>query len=49
MKKMRTYAAGMLAVLLGVPLSEKAFGQGIDIAYGVFDVVLSAIDASGGS
>lgn len=49
MKKMRIYAAGVLAVLLGVPLTEKAFGQGIEIAYGVFDVVLAAIDASGGS
>lgn len=49
MKRFRMYAAGLLAVLLGVPLTEKAFAQSTDIAYGVFDVVLAAIDASGGS
>ncbi len=49
MKRIRMYAAGLLAVLLGVPLTEKAFAQTGDILYSVFGITAAAIDASGGS
>ena len=49
MKRIRLYSAGLLAVLLGVPLTEKAFAQGWDLAYGIFSLTATAVDASGGS
>jgi hypothetical protein len=38
--KLRVYAAGLLAFLIGVPLTEKAFGQ-------IGDVIVSSIDLAG--
>ena len=45
--KLRIYAAGLLAFLIGVPLTEKAFGQAEDIfSYSVG--LAQAIAASAG-
>lgn len=44
------YAAGVLAFLLGVPLTQRAFAQeGFDIFFASLDLAGAIADASGGS
>jgi hypothetical protein len=47
LKKLRLYAAGLLAFLVGVPLTEQAFAQVGDIVQSSFDLA-GAIAASAG-
>ncbi len=46
-QRLRVYAAGLLAVLLGVPLTEQAFAD--DIAGAAIDLGTAISRASGGS
>ncbi len=48
-QRLRLYAAGLLAVLMGVPLTEQAFAQSTDIAGSAIDLGLAISRASGGS
>ena len=45
----RVLAAGALAFFIGVPLTEKAFGQVGDIVWGSIDLTLGLLEASDGS
>ena len=45
---MRLYAAGLLAALLGIPLTEKAFGQVGNIVGASFDLAGAIASLSGG-
>ncbi len=47
--KPRLYMAGLVAFLLGVPLTEKAFGRTEDIVWAAFDLAAVIADASDGS
>jgi len=47
--KPRLYMAGLIAFLLGVPLTEKAFGRTEDIVWTAFDLAGAIADASDGS
>jgi hypothetical protein len=47
LKKWRWYAAGLLAFVVGVPLTEQAFAQVGDIVSSSFDLA-AAIAASAG-
>lgn len=49
MKRIRIYAAGLLAVLLGVPLTEQAYAQSGDVFGAAFDLANTIARASGGS
>jgi hypothetical protein len=46
---MRLYAAGTLAVLLGVPLTEKAMAQGLDVAFAAINLAGFITEASAGT
>jgi hypothetical protein len=48
-QRLRLYAAGLLAVLLGVPLTEQAFAQTSDIAGAAIDLGTAISRVSGGS
>jgi hypothetical protein len=48
LNKLRLYAAGLLAVLLGIPLTEKAFGQTGDIVSASFGLADAISRISGG-
>ena len=47
MKKLRLYAAGLVAFLIGIPLTEQAFGQVGNIVTASFDL-FGAITKSAG-
>ena len=48
--RMRWYAAGFLAFLIGVPLTEKAFGQGTgDIVYASLNLAGAIANSARGS
>jgi hypothetical protein len=47
--KLRLYLAGLVAFLIGVPLSEKAFGQVGDIVSGSLILTEGIIDSAGRS
>ncbi len=47
--KLRLYAAGLAAFLIGVPLTEKAFGQAGDIIDASIGLAAAIIDSAGGS
>ena len=46
--KLRLYVAGLVAFLLGMPLTEKAFGAG-DIVWASVDLAWAIADTSDGS
>jgi hypothetical protein len=48
LNKLRLYVAGVLAVLLGIPLTEKAFGATGDIVSASFDLAGAIANLSGG-
>ena len=48
-KRMRLYTAGLVAFLLGFPLTEKAFGQAGDIIDAGIDLGLAIADSAGDS
>ena len=48
-KRLRIYLAGMVAFLVGMPLTEKAFGETYDIAWEGLDLGLAIANASEGS
>ncbi len=48
LKRVRLYAAGTIAVLLGVPLTEKAMAQGLDIAFAALNLAGFITEASAG-
>lgn len=45
----RLYAAGVLAFLLGIPLTERAFGQTGDIVRASFSLARAIADSAGDS
>jgi len=47
--KLRLYAAGLLAFLLGIPLTERAFGQGDDVVNASFNLAAAIADSVGQS
>jgi hypothetical protein len=47
--RLRLYLAGLVAFLIGVPLSEEAFGQAGDIVRGSLFLTRGIIDSAGGS
>jgi hypothetical protein len=47
--RLRLYAAGLLAFLIGVPLTEQAYGQVGDIIWSSVNLAGAIADASGGS
>jgi hypothetical protein len=47
--RLRVWMAGVLALLIGFPLTEKAFGQVWDIVGSSFSLADAIADASGGS
>ncbi len=49
MRKTRFYLAGLVAFLLGMPLTEKAFAQGEDIVTSAIDLGLAIANSAGGS
>jgi hypothetical protein len=49
MSKWRLYAAGVLAFVLGVPLTERAFGQTGDIINAAIDLTDAIIASAGRS
>ncbi len=49
MTRTRLYAAGLLAFLLGVPLTQRAFAQGWDVFWSSFELADAIANASGGS
>ncbi len=48
-KKLRLYTAGLVAFLLGMPLTEEAFAGTGDIVWAGLDLGFSIADLSGGS
>jgi len=46
--KFRLYMAGLVAFLVGVPLTEKAFGYVEDIVFSATDLASSIANASAG-
>jgi hypothetical protein len=48
-KRLRIYLAGLVAFLVGMPLTEKAFGAVDDIAWEGIDLGLAIASASEGS
>ncbi len=49
LRKARLYMAGLVAFLLGMPLTEKAFAGISDIIFSGIDLGFSIADASDGS
>ncbi len=49
MEKFRTYLAGLAAFLIGVPLTEKAFGQVGGVIFSSIDLAASIAESSDGS
>ncbi len=49
LKRMRLLMAGVVAFIVGVPLTEKAYGQVGDVIFGSLDLAGAIIDASDGS
>jgi hypothetical protein len=47
--RIRLYAAGLLAFLIGMPLTERAFAQVGDIVNGAIGLGLGIADSAGGS
>ena len=47
--KLRWYSAGLLAFLVGVPLTEKAFGQAGDIVNASLDLAGAIANSAGHS
>ena len=47
-QRLRLFVAGLVAFLVGMPLTEKAFGYAYDITVSAIDLGLSLADASGG-
>jgi hypothetical protein len=47
--KLRLFAAGLAAFLIGVPLTERAFGQVFDIIDASVNLGLAIADSAGGS
>ncbi|MEW6249368.1 MAG: hypothetical protein AB1716_01880 [Planctomycetota bacterium] len=47
--KLRLYAAGLVAFLIGVPLTEKALGQTGDIIWSSFNLAAAIADSAGQS
>lgn len=48
-KKLRLYAAGLLAFLVGVPLTERALAQTEDIIYSSLGLAAAIVDSAGQS
>ncbi|MBK9127385.1 MAG: hypothetical protein IPM13_06255 [Phycisphaerales bacterium] len=48
LKRVRLYAAGTIAVLLGVPLTQKAMADGLDVAFAALNLTGYIVDASAG-
>ena len=48
-KRLRIYLAGLVAFMVGIPLTEKAFGVVDDIAWEGLDLGLAIANASEGS
>jgi hypothetical protein len=48
-RKMRLYAAGLIAFLLGMPLTEQAFAQSADIVGAAINLAGAVIDSAGRS
>lgn len=49
LKKLRLYTAGLVAFLIGIPLTEQAFGQTGDIISASFDLAGAIADSVGRS
>lgn len=49
LSKLRFYLAGLVAFLIGVPLTEQAFGQAGPIVGGSFGLAGAIADSAGGS
>jgi hypothetical protein len=49
MNRIRLWSAGVIAFLVGVPLTEKAYGQGFDIVTASIDLALAIADSAGDS
>ena len=49
MRRTRIYVAGLLAFLLGVPLTEQAFGQVEDIVAASFSLAGAIANSAGAS
>ena len=49
MKKLRLYTAGLVAFLIGIPLTEQAFGQTGDIISASFDLFGAIANSAGRS
>lgn len=49
LSRLRVYAAGLVAFLLGLPLTQKAFGQADDIIRASFNLADAIIDSAGDS
>lgn len=49
MQKIRGILAGIAAFLIGVPLTEKAFGQVGGVIFSSFDLAASIAESSDGS
>lgn len=50
MSNMKKRTAGMIAVLLGLPLAETAYAQGTGgIVFSIFDLIFGIVDVAGDS
>ena len=48
-KKMRLWMAGLVAVLIGMPMADKAEAAGFSIVDAVIDLTGAIVDAAGNS
>lgn len=48
-RKLRLYAAGLLAFLVGVPMTEQALAQTGEIIYASLSLAAAIVDSAGGS